>query len=116
MTCTTTEPAAALFLFDFLRMQARGCGFVDVNQVFFTINMTVSGFDNTSPDYEELRHKLEQAWTHTEYVYTVEERDDKGNKKLIRLEEYPPHVEGETGGGGSVKGAAGRVEGGSERG
>ena len=88
MTCTTTEPATALLLFDFLRTQARGCGFVDVNQVYFTINMTVSGSDKTSPDYEELKHKLEQAWVHTEFGYKVVKRD-KGNEKLIRLEEEP---------------------------
>ena len=35
-------------------------------------------------------------WLSPEYIYTVEERDDKGNEKLVRLEEDPPYSEGPT--------------------
>lgn len=96
ISCSTTEPALAAYLFDLLRTQARACGFPDVDRIEITVNARFSGLTHTFPEFEELKARLDQVWLTPEYVYTVEERDEKGNKKLIRLEEDPPHVEGPT--------------------
>lgn len=93
----TKEPALAGYLFDFIRMHGRACGFHDVTRFTFTLEIHLSGSDSTLPNFDELKLRLEQLWPDHEYIYTMFERFEPGGpKKLLRLEEYPPQVEGPT--------------------
>jgi hypothetical protein len=66
-----------------------------VNDVSVTVEVSLSGFDRTHADFDELKRRLRQVWVDPEYIYRLVEHD-RETRTLVRLEEYPPHVEGET--------------------